>query len=415
MVKAKLISTFSIALSLGGMRGLVLLSKFILVTFVAARLESDSFGLFVFLTSVITYGIFIAGFEFYAISFRSYLNSNLNINDTVLGSHIVYSTRVCSLATVLAIIYFFWSDFVINIYLLAGLIGLFEYITDEFGRLAIYRNEQIYSNVIRFIKTTCWIVPFIVFYWDISEISLLIIMHSWLLGTIGSFIFCILVYHRLFDEFNSPNWLGVNFKAWPALIKSITPFLLVSFCYRTPVILDKVVINYYGSLELVGWYGYYYNFAYGLQALFDVMIMAWFVPRSIALKNDKKALYKLTNSYILMTLMFFLVLGVAAIFLVSLVTKFMAVSFVNDGLTLLIVAIAGQCLFAMSGIYGLSLYAKKADLSILTGSGLYLFMFIFSAVPLTVVLGAIGVAWAIFLASLILLVVRLFQVKSLLK
>lgn len=408
----KLQSTYNLptAIGLGGMRATGLLSKFFLLTFLANKLNSESLGSFVFLSGVITYAIFIAGLEFYNVSLRSYVASKFDINNLSLRSHITYSVRLSSFAFLLVGCYILFKHFIIDVFVYVGIIWLIEYLTEEFGRFAIFRDEQVVSNFIRFIKTAGWIIPFIILFWDSTEIALTTVMRWWVTGSFCSLVFCVFFYAPVIRGLLRIKFFKSELFAWPDLIKKLIPFLIISFCYRTPVVLDKVLVGYFGSIDLVGWYGYYYNFAYGSQALFDVMIMAWFVPRSIALKDQNGSLFKIANNYLLLTLAFFLVLGVAFVFLVPLMTELMSVSFVNDGFSLLIISMMAQCFFSMASICGLVLYAKDADYELTVSSALYLLTFLFLALPFIVIFGVIGVAWSLLGASLALFIGRLLQV-----
>ena len=84
--------------------------------------------------------------------------------------------------------------------------------------------------------------------------------------------------------------------------KKLLPFIILSLSIRTPFVADKYIITFFFDSSELSLYGYYFNFAMGIQSLFEAVFIASFIP--LILKKNNKNKFQLTNKYIILSIPF---------------------------------------------------------------------------------------------------------------
>tara|TARA_B100001059_G_C17835333_1_gene587677 strand:+ start:2382 stop:3620 length:1239 start_codon:yes stop_codon:yes gene_type:complete len=388
------------------LRALTLATKFFFIIFLAKELTAYDFGRWIIIVASINYLVLIVGAEIYNLTLRDYIqNKNLD------SIHAIYKQWKFHLLVYVVIILTSFLLSIINnsyIFFITSLILILEHLTFEFYRYSIYVNKIISANLILFIKSACWMAITIGISFYLSGTNIFIILMLWLIGLLGCTILCFWQNRVFVKTILSQRKKAFTFHL-ASYYKRLLPFIILSLSIRTPFIADKYIITYFFDSSELSLYGYYFNFAMGIQSLFEAVFVASFIP--LILKKNKKNKIKLTNKYIFLSIPFWC-LSLAFIYLsLPIFDQYIGKTSYMIDLNLLFVIFFGQFFFSIAALIQYTLYSEHKDKSIWSGSVIFLVISILSFFILIPYYGASGAASALLISSLLLFICRLYQLR----
>lgn len=384
------------------LRGLSVIIKFLLTTYLAKNLPDYEYGEYSLFAFSISFFTILVGMEYFNYNARIFLEEKEDpfkvLNKQFqfhLGSYL-FTLPIVSLLFVFNGLAFKWM---IGFYLIL----VIDQLAQEIVRIVVLYGRPLTGTTLFFIKSSLWFVPLIALV-QISpmEINLHLVFVFWLVGAVISLGIGIFTLSRIipFKSFDlRPNWSDLKLQAYKA-----APFLLATLSARGLMTFDKYILKYTSGEAMVGVMSFYFVFAMMMLTAVEAAISAIYFPDLVRGYNngDNKKVKIIRRK------MFF---GITIIFAAAVLFSYMAFDYVlryldkssfadnKNLLYIYLVAVAFQC-YTLLPHY--KLYAYKEDIKILTTHliaficGLLLYFWMGSAH------GAVGIALSFGIASLLL-------------
>ena len=388
------------------LRALTLATKFFFVIFLAKELTANDFGRWIIIVASINYLVLIVGAEIYNLTLRDFIQ-NKKI-DSIHAMYKQWKFHLVSYAIIIFACFLFCISKNSYIIFIASLILILEHLTFEFYRYSIYVNNIISANLILFIKSACWMAITIGISFYLSDINIFSILILWLVGLIACSIFCFW-HNRVFVK----TLLSLRNKIFTFHLtnhfKKLLPFIILSLSIRTPFVADKYIITYFFDSSELSLYGYYFNFAMGIQSLFEAVFIASFIP--LILKKNNKNKFQLTNKYIILSIPFWCISLVLVYLTLPIFDQYIGKTSYMIDLNLLLFIFLGQFFFSIAALIQYTLYSDHKDKSVWGGSVIFLLVSIVSLFILIPYYGSFGAASALLISSLSLFICRLYQLR----
>jgi O-antigen/teichoic acid export membrane protein len=268
------------------LRSLSMLSKFLIIVYIARYFATADLGIFGLFNSAVIMAMYLLGFEFYNFSTREILAVPADkvavlIRNQFIAFGFTYLVILPVLIPVLyghflPLQYLFWFYFIL----------ITEHISIEFYRLFTVLSRPVFANFIFFIKTGSWSLALIVLW--LCGIESAKNLHSiWLAWSGGSLLACLLsvlyMQHLKIHMFTLDpidwSWLKQGFKI------SI-PFLIVALSLRLIEQSGRFFLDIWTSKSLVGIYTFFWNIANMLNVIIFTGIIMILFPRLV--ESSKK-------------------------------------------------------------------------------------------------------------------------------
>jgi O-antigen/teichoic acid export membrane protein len=395
------------------LRGLNLLAKLLFTIVLARVLVIEDFGHWVLVVAIVTYGTFALGAELYNITLRTYISAGLAAALPRLSAQFCIFGIGYGITFVAACFYSAFGNSLAHVFApIIALILIFEHISLEVHRLSFFSDHQVHANAILLIKSAGWMVPIgFVLVFSPSEATLGLVLRGWLVGAIAATLYGLCIYRDLFRKLRPsylPQFSGKARLAFTAL----APFLLTAVALRTPFLADRYLIKQYSGSEELAVYGYFATFGGGLQAIFDVLILARLTPRLLNLKQNPLLQWQMTKAY-LRDASIFWIFSVAVLWIVlPQINAFAEKESFSDSLPLMLVILGGQLVFSLASILHYALYAMNRDRQLAEGAILYLLISLILFAALIPLFGNYGAAAALMMAATGLFFMRFRQLLS---
>lgn len=405
------IKSFSVAI----IRALTLLAKFIFTVYLARVLSIEDFGIWILVVAGIGYGVFIIGAELFNITLRNYIK---NSKTKKIGGISIQWTYFLALYLVLLLISLLIESVNGAIYsgflLLSTFILIFEHSTQEIHRIAIYSNDQIHANMILFIKSAGWMMPMVFHTFKEAEgLTIQMVMQGWFYGATIALVYGIYFYWDLFKSLHVRISIP-NVKKISSYVKMLMPFWILALAIRTPLVLDRYLLELFSDRENLSVYGYCMTFGNGVQAMFDAIILSRLIPQLLQKDNEIKPsnLKILIGRHIIIAIIFWL-LSLISLYLLmpyfNAATNKNSMSYTN---VLFVVIGLGQMIFSIGVLIQYGLYALRRDQDLTKGAISYLIANIALMFILIPKLGSIGAALSLGIAASIFLLIRFVQLRK---
>lgn len=257
-----------------GIRGLTLLSKFILIFFLAVYLEPKELGIYGLFSATISYAIFFLGLDFYTYTTRELLRRDQTEWGRLLKSqgalHIALYLFFLPLLLVLFIYGFLEWQFAPWFFLLL----VFEHINQELMRLLIAISHQFAATMALFFSQGLWAAAITVWMFsDEQARELTSVFGAWLIGNICALVIgvAVLVKKEIGNWHRSVDWKWLK-KGFPVAL----PILLSTVCIRGIFTLDRYYVDFLLGSELLGVYVLFISIASSLMAFLDAGVFPIF-------------------------------------------------------------------------------------------------------------------------------------------
>lgn len=400
----------------GLLRASVLAGKFFFTIYLARILSYADFGLWVLIVAIIGYGVFLIGAEIYNITLRNYINNGGGNDARPLSRQ--WSSFLAIYITVLLLSLFFGffqNTYSSSLIFICALLLLFEHGTQEMHRLAIYRDNQIQANIILYIKSTGWMLPFVFIYSNQSNlVTLADVLNWWLYGVSIAFLYCIYVYWDVLKamRLKSPHLTKQQIAIY---VNQLLPFWMLALATRTPLVLDRYFLEIFADREQLSVYGYYITFGNGIQSMFDAILISKLIPQLLnkTTSFNKHSVFSLVTKYMLLSVLFW-VGSMMLVYLFMPVFNFYTDKTIFDDSKIIFIYIGvGQMLFSLSVLIQYGLYSLHLDNEIKKGALVYLALSTTLLLALTPAFGNRGAVLAMGISAFTLFLIRLIQFRKL--
>lgn len=328
--------------------------------FAAAKyLDGVNFGLYIAISATISLlQYFVAG-DYSYITHRELFSERARLEEILAAQ--VPLLGVLFLATIPVLIILLPSHIEIHLIILAAVILLIESITSELQRHLIAISKFTRANVVLFLKSAGWMIPVLcLFCLDNGLQNIDVLLISWTIGLAISF--------------------GVGFLGVPRNISlqwSENKYLLLKYITSVPVVLvgtmatralfslDRIIIERFMGLELVGIYGLYVGIAAAFVALLDAGVLSRSYPELVKNAIDNPEYFNIISrrtqiKITVVTIAFVAVYNLS----IKILFYFIAKPGVDEYSSLGVLLILAYGIYSLSFPLNCKLYALKSDKTI---------------------------------------------------
>ena len=269
-----------------GLRGMTLVSKFLLIISLAAFLEPKELGLYGLLTATISFAIYPLGFDFYTYTTRELIKRDRSEWGGLLRDQGVLHLVLYALVMPLLLLVF--SMELLPWHLVGWFFALLvvEHLNQELMRLLVAMSQQLAASWVLFLRSGAWAIAITVWLFLDPEVRKLeVVLLSWTLGGLLALTVAAL---RL-AQLNLAGWLGrVNWHWMISGVKVALPFLASTLAIRAVFTIDRYWFGALQGLEVLGAYVLFMGIANALLSFLDAGVFAFSYPNLIA-AHDRDA------------------------------------------------------------------------------------------------------------------------------
>lgn len=262
------------------LRGLTLLSKFILLFFLAKFLRPADVGMYGLLAASIGYALYALGLEFYNFACREMIGTDRRnwlgmIRDQVVVYSLMYVAVLPLSLVVFANGWLPW-EYAVWVYVLL----FFEHMAQELNRILVALSEQLLASLVLFLRSGAWclIVVGVMWFWPESR-TLIFCLASWLVGVV---IACIIAIKKLVSYDKSSLAKRID---WAWIRTGITvalPLLGASLALRGIFTFDRYLVEHASGLEVLGPYVLFIGIVTAILSFLDAGVVVFFYPKLVA-------------------------------------------------------------------------------------------------------------------------------------
>lgn len=397
------------------LRGISLISKFILLMYIAKFFSTQDLGVYGLFTVTVSCLSLLIGFELYTYNNREVLELPQTERLQFIKDQISFNVLCALLVLPFLPLLVKFSLVPLKYIVLFYVILFFENLSTQLYRFFIVLSETVIANIIIFIKMGLWSLLLLVF-WLLSDVfpkNLTCLLIFWLVSIIFSVIYAVLKLKNL-------NLGKVDFKKTD--IEKIKKGLKVSLPFFVSGILALIInysgqyiINFYLDKADVGVYTFFFNIANSLNILLYTAIMINFFPKLIGanIENNKELFLSIVKKY---SFLIFALSSLVCIGLCLFIKPILLVinkSQFNSEVTVFYLLMIANIIYNMAYIPHYILYAKKSDLILNVASVLGVIVNLVINLLFIPKFGIQVAGWSILISySLICLIKSVFVLKK---
>lgn len=268
-----------------GLRGITLISKFILLFFLAKYLEPDKVGLYGLFTATISYAFYFLGFEFYTFSNREIVKNSRTNWAPLLKSQAVFMTFMYIILVPFLVLIFTFKLLPFEIAGYFFVLLVLEHLSQEFNRIFVAMTKPLLASLILFIRSGLW-VYFLVsaMYWTTDFHDLKYVFQFWIFGSFAACLASAMYIYSL----KLPGWSLAVDKTWikRGCLKA-APFFLASAAIRGIFTIDRYWFESLTDLKTVGAYVLFMSLSNALISFLDSGVFVFAYPQLIKAHENK--------------------------------------------------------------------------------------------------------------------------------
>lgn len=359
-----------------GIRGATLLSKFLLIFFLARFLEPAELGIYGLLVVSIGYSLYLVGFDFYTYSTRELLKLDRECWGGVLKSQVALTLLLY--VVFLPILSLVFVKGLLPIYVAAWFFVLvvLEHITQELGRLLVAVSDQLYASAILFLRSGVWGVAVVGLMFKYPELrSLDVVLGGWTIGGAAGLVLgvCRLKSMRLSGWRQRVDWRWIM-----RGLKVASSLLLATLAIRGLFTLDRYWFEHLVGLEVLGSYVLYMGMCSALLSFLDAGVFAFIYPGLISAyqQQDAEKFRRGLSNLALQTIVLSIFFAVAAMGLIGPVLTWLDKPAYSAHTELFAWLMIATVLYALGMIPHFALYAQGQDRPIIQSHILSLLIFV---------------------------------------
>lgn len=343
------------------LRGMTLVSKFVLIFILAKLLEPAEVGLYGLFTVTIGYVLMALGFDFYTYATRELINTDRSQWLCLLRDQSVFYGITYAMILPLSFFIFWWGYLPWTLALWFLPLLVLEHVAQECNRLLVAMSEPLWASVVLFVRQGSWAILSALWMWLMPEQrNLNFVFGAW---TAGALLACMIAASRLRGLENATLARAINWAWIKRGVRVAMPFLLATLSLRALYTFDRYWIEALSGLEVLAAYVLYMGIANVIMTFLDAAVFNFIYPSLIAAANNRdpktfnKHMQRLTRQTLLVTLG----LSLAVIMLAHPLLALLDRPIYLKHYSLLYWSVLATALFAVSTIPHYGLYARHLD------------------------------------------------------
>jgi len=381
-----------------GLRGMALVSRFVLLFFLARFLAPAEVGLFGLFLATTAFSVLIVGGDFYTFSHRELLSRPKSEWAFVIEHHLVAVALLYGVFLPAQLLLFQFDLLPPEMLLWFFSLLIVEHVTQELNRLLVVMQKPLLASWILFVRMGLWIwvvVPLMLFYPEYRNLQTL--FFCWFVGAGLATCWGLVLIVRAVDGwcFFSLDW-GWLRKGFQVSVL----FLLATIALKLLFTVDRFVVEALVGENLLGVYVLYAGMAMAVFNFLDPAVFSFLYPRLVsAYRQQRFSEYKkIYRELFLSTLLVSGVLVLLVFVLAPWMLAWLDHEIYLEQLSLLWLLLVVVLVYALGMVPHYGLYALGGDREIMSAHLLAVGVFmavvwvVAEAAPLT------AVAWGLLAA-----------------
>jgi len=381
------------------LRGLSLISKFILIVCISKYLSTSELGIYGLFVTTIVLSMYFLGLDFYTFNTREILSKPNNERLPLIRDQFIFHLTMYVIILPLLSMVIIKGIIPLKYAIWFYLILIFEHLSQEFYRLYTVLSKPLFANFVLFLRSGLW-VYFVVYLWIFqpeNPKNLSIIWVSWSLGAFLSIIISLFVLKK--QNLGSVTNVPINWRWIKKGVKVSSPFFIGTLAYKIMEFAGRYAIDFFATKKDVGIYTFFGSVANVINVIVFTAIVMVYYPKLVEFykkDNQRYKIYLRKFSYFIIILS--LTSAIAAIILIKPALVFMGKDEFYNNISVFYILVIANIVLNVSLIPHYILYVKKKDLVIMYSTISGVILNIALNVLLIPRLGIQGAGWAILLS-----------------
>ncbi|MCE0460219.1 MULTISPECIES: lipopolysaccharide biosynthesis protein [Pseudomonas] len=268
-------------------RGLTLVSKFLLIFFLARFLEPGELGVYGLLAATVSYSLYFLGFDFYTYSTRELLKRDRKEWGGLLKAQGALTLVLYVVFLPLLTLIFIGGLLPVSVIGWFFALLVLEHLTQELGRLLVAVSDQLYASLVLFFRSGIWAVLVAGMMWGVPKTrDLDVVLGAWVLG---SLVALSLGFSRVW-RMRLSGWQQEIDWAWVLKgLKLAFALLIATLAIRALFTLDRYWFGHLAGLDALGAYVLFMGISMALISFLDAGVFAFIYPGLISAHQQGNA------------------------------------------------------------------------------------------------------------------------------
>ena len=343
------------------LRGITLVSKFLLIIFLVRFLEPSEIGLYGLLVVTISYALYPLGLDFYTFTTREILKHERSEWGGILKDQGALTLVTYSIFLPLLLLIFSTDSLPWNVAGWFFALLLLEHLNQELTRLLIAISEPLLASLALFLRSGIWVIAVTVWMFitpDVRDLDTVLL--AW---TVGGGSALLLVVWRLY-LLKVGGWRKrVNWEWIRKGVKIALPFLLATLAVRGLFTLDRYWLEAIAGLEVLGVYVLFVGITNAMISFLDAGVFAFSYPGLIsAFQQQRPEVFRQGVKRLFMqTVGFSLIFAMLALLLIGPLLDWLDKPLYREQQGIFLWVLIAALLYALGMIPHYSLYAQGKD------------------------------------------------------
>ncbi|MBN1211035.1 MAG: polysaccharide biosynthesis C-terminal domain-containing protein [candidate division Zixibacteria bacterium] len=395
------------------LRGLTMVSKFILLLFIARYLSPEELGIWGLMNITLSISLLLVGLDFYVFNTREILAVDKTKYVVFIKNQLVFQLFAYLLFMPLLIGIFFVE--VIPWQYAGWFYGLLilENFSQESIRLHIVLSRPTISSVILFLRSGAWVYAVIFFfYFEPDTRHLPMAWLGWIIGASASMILSFLSLRNLpwRIALQTPvDWAWVK-----KGLKVSLPLLCSTISFVGIQNLDRYFLKYYYGESAVGIYTFHYSIANLVNiVIYTGLIMILFPKLVSSFQQEDYVKYRAVMKKMTIGIIggIFILVLLTLVF-INPVLQIMNKQIYTENLDILFLLLINVCLLVVAYIPHYALFVRKLDRSIIISNVCALVVAVCANFLLVPRFGLTGAAYATMTAMATMFIMKVIMVNA---
>jgi len=342
-------------------RGISMLSRFLLIIVLAKLLTPADLGIFGLLVAGIGFAVLFVGFDYYSYSNREILSVKKEHWVRIIYNQIYAYVPLYLLFIPIAMVVNYY-EFLPDIYFIWFiLLMIVEHISIEQNRLLNTMQKQLSASIVLFLRSGMWVLfmlPIIVFFDGFRNLNT--VLYAWFIGVSVSIVFGTFVIKKEINNwsFIKPDYLWI-LKGY----KIGFLFILGTIAFKMISTFDRFWLEKISNSDIVGVYILYVSLAAGIIAFIHAGVIVFSTPKIIiAFQNGNLSKFKyLMNKFLKELIISILIMVIFISLLMPFVVDWIDKPIYNDNYNIFYIVLATASLTIINSHPSTYLYATKQD------------------------------------------------------
>ena len=250
------------------LRGLSIVSRFVLIYTLAKLLEPDQLGVFGLILATVSFNVLVVGADFYTYSQRELLSCGPERRSFIIQHQLIAHVILYLVLIPLQILLFVFDLLPIRFFIWFFALLIVEHVAQELNRLLVVLHRQIAASWVLFLRTGVWVWGILPLMWFIPGYNRIeTVFMGWFIGGIIAIaigIFTVKKEVLIWKKWPLDKvWIKKGFHVGAG-------FLLATICFKALLTLDRYVVEYLTDTSVLGVYVFYIGIVMGAMGPGDI-------------------------------------------------------------------------------------------------------------------------------------------------